>query len=188
MPGKQNTKSLSQQMAEALKQSEKTKFVREVKQIECGIISVDYKLVRSTSETRKIDEHKYHMQLCMDTQTNKEKAAERQAVTKAREIMKTMINEQRSIKYELIHIKTIIERFQKLIRENPCDNTKLIEAEKARLRVELPSVVERHNASKVQERCAMAPIVQKDFVRTNVHQVIAKRQSQRPWSNAPHRC
>ena len=70
MPGKQQTKSLSQQMAEALAQSAKTQYIKQVKQIDCGIIQVDYKLVRSTSETRKIDEHKYHMQLCMDTRTN----------------------------------------------------------------------------------------------------------------------
>ena len=70
MPGNKQTKSLSQQMAEALAQSAKTKYVQIQKQTDCTTLVVDYALVRSTSETRKIDEHKYHMQLCMDTQTN----------------------------------------------------------------------------------------------------------------------
>ena len=71
MPGKTQTKSLSQQMAEALAQSAMTPFmVRPTRTTDCSSIVVDYKLVRSTSETRKIDEHKYHMQLCMDTRTN----------------------------------------------------------------------------------------------------------------------
>ena len=61
---------MSQQMAEVLAQSAKTQITKRVKHIECGIIAVDYKLVRSTSETRKIDEQKYYMQLCMDTRTN----------------------------------------------------------------------------------------------------------------------
>ena len=121
-------------MAEALAQSAKTKFVEYKKQIDCTSIVVDYALVRSTSETRKIDEHKYYMQLCMDTQTNKEKAIQLKAENKAKEIMKTMLREQKEINFELRHVRHIIDRIHKLIVENPCDNTLLLEKEKERLR------------------------------------------------------
>ena len=73
MPGKTQTKLLSQRMPEALEQSAKTSIIKMMKATrttDCSSIVVDYKLVRSTSETRKIDEHKYYMQLCMDTRTN----------------------------------------------------------------------------------------------------------------------
>ena len=78
--------SLAQQMkayiAKADEEAEKKKQLEEkkAKNIDCRVIYVDYKPKRSTSETRKIDEHKYFMQLCSDTQTNQEKIEEMRAI------------------------------------------------------------------------------------------------------------
>jgi hypothetical protein len=73
----------------------------------------------------------------------------------------------------------MIERIHNLIVENPCDHTNLIEAEKERLRKELPPIISRHNIAKKQGNniCTMAPIVVKEITkkevkRTNIHQKI----------------
>ena len=95
--------------------------------------------------------------------------------------MKTMLREQREIDYELKHFKHIIDRIHKVIINNPCDNTLLIEREKERLRKELPPIIERHNLAKKKENaakiCPIAPIAEKaDVKRTNIHEEIVQRE------------
>ena len=70
--------SLAEKMAAALstqleetKEKAKADFSMESK-TDCGRIVVNYKLVRSTSEMRKVEEQHYYMQLCLDTRTNRQ--------------------------------------------------------------------------------------------------------------------
>ncbi len=87
----------------------------------------------------------------MDTRTNRQIAEQKLAENKAKEIMETMIQEDKEIKRELAHFRHQIQRLRNLIESNPVDMTKWIAKEKARLRQELPRVVLRHNVEKAKE-------------------------------------
>ena len=67
--------------------------------------------------------------------------------------MRQMLQLETEITFELRHFKVQIERLRKLIINNPCDMTLILEKERERLREELPAVVRRYKAE-MREKAA----------------------------------
>ena len=114
------------------------------------------------------------MQLCKDTRTNRQILFEKNTLTNARELMKSMLKEDKEIKLELQHFKYQIERLRKIITSNPVDMTKWLQKEKERLRGALPKVVLRMNVKQpkitVMDKC----VSQAKTTRPNYHSEVIK--------------